>query len=294
MYPILKTFIHEAYSRRLMAMQLRNTVGQQGYVNQNICNILDINSKEDTNNNTNVTVLVVAAAMMPARLPGGNTFAATTASMITADVTAAINQLSVNQTAIVQHIAAMNISPPQACAALAFNLPPGIHSVSIPTQNGYAGGSFNQGRGNTQTREFRGGRRSGQGERGDQDRNPFATHMANLGCGRAQHLPQLGGFHGAAIPATGFPGATISPPMQPLQKKNTNYSNIYKRYTYWNVCFLCGFDIKDGHTSQTCPFLKANHKTGCMCKNAQQFIAAGYDPSTKGMHKSVLSTARYN
>jgi hypothetical protein len=31
-YPILKTFIHEAYSRRLTAMQLRNTVGQQGYV----------------------------------------------------------------------------------------------------------------------------------------------------------------------------------------------------------------------------------------------------------------------
>jgi hypothetical protein len=34
--PILKTFIHEAYSRRLTAMQLRNTAGQQGYVNQNI------------------------------------------------------------------------------------------------------------------------------------------------------------------------------------------------------------------------------------------------------------------
>jgi hypothetical protein len=29
MYPILKTFIHEAYSRCLTAMQLRNTVGQQ-------------------------------------------------------------------------------------------------------------------------------------------------------------------------------------------------------------------------------------------------------------------------
>ncbi len=43
MYPILKTFIHEAYSRRLMAMQLRNTAEQQGYVNQNIYNILDIN-----------------------------------------------------------------------------------------------------------------------------------------------------------------------------------------------------------------------------------------------------------
>jgi hypothetical protein len=30
MYPALKTFIHEAYTRRLTAMQLRNTVGLQG------------------------------------------------------------------------------------------------------------------------------------------------------------------------------------------------------------------------------------------------------------------------
>jgi hypothetical protein len=29
-------------------------------------------------------------------------------------------------------------------------------------------------------------------------------------------------------------------------------------------------------------------------QNAQQFIAVGYDQSTKGMHKSVLPTARYN
>ncbi len=66
MYPILKTFIHEAYSRCLTAMQLRNTAGQQGYVIQNIYNILDIDGKEDTNDNTTVTVSAVAAAMMPA------------------------------------------------------------------------------------------------------------------------------------------------------------------------------------------------------------------------------------
>jgi hypothetical protein len=117
MYPIMKTFIREAYSSRLMAMKLRNTAGQQGYVKQNIYNILDINGKEDTNNNTTATVPLVAAAMAPAGVPGGSTFAATTASLIAADVTATIIQLSANQTAIMQHIAAMNISPPQAIAA---------------------------------------------------------------------------------------------------------------------------------------------------------------------------------
>jgi hypothetical protein len=108
--------------------------------------------------------------------------------------------------------------------------------------------------------------------------------MANLGHRRVQHPPQLGGSHGAAVPTTGFPGAAIPPPMQPPQKRKANYSNIYKRYNNWNVCFWCGFDIEDGHTPQTCLFQKANHQKGYMCKNAQQFIAAGYDPSTKGMH----------
>jgi hypothetical protein len=84
-------------------------------------------------------------------------------------------------------------------------------------------------------------------------------------------------------------------PMQPLQQqRNANYSNIYTRYNNWNVCFSCGFNIKDGHTLQSCPFQKVNHQTGFTCKNVQQFIAAGYDPCTKGMHKLVLPTAQYN
>ncbi len=35
MYPALKTFIHKAYTRCLMAMQLRNTAGLQGYAPNN-------------------------------------------------------------------------------------------------------------------------------------------------------------------------------------------------------------------------------------------------------------------
>jgi hypothetical protein len=253
-YPILKMFIHEAYSRCLTTMQLRNTVGQQGYVNQNIYNILDIDGKEDTDNNTTITVPAVAAAMETAGVPGGSTFAPTTASIIAAKVMTAINQLSANQMAIMQHIAAMNISPPQTIAAPAFNVPP-IHSVSISTQHGYAGGSFNQGRSNAQNRQRWGGRRGGHSGHGKRGQNPFATHMANMGRGTAQHPPPLGGFHGTAVPNTGFPGAAIPPPMQPPQKqRNANYSNIYKSYNNWNVCFSCGFDIVDGHNLQTCPF----------------------------------------
>ncbi len=34
---------------------------------------------------------------------------------------------------------------------------------------------------------------------------------------------------------------------------NAPYSNTTKRYANWNACFLCGFDLEDNHTSQTCP-----------------------------------------
>jgi hypothetical protein len=56
-YPALKTFTHEAYTHCLMALQLRNTMGQQGYVpnnNQNMYNVL--NESYDTNSGTEGTV----------------------------------------------------------------------------------------------------------------------------------------------------------------------------------------------------------------------------------------------
>jgi hypothetical protein len=51
-YPLLKTFIHEAYARRLTSIQMQNTAGDWGYVQQNMYNTLDINGAEDTNDDT--------------------------------------------------------------------------------------------------------------------------------------------------------------------------------------------------------------------------------------------------
>jgi hypothetical protein len=93
-YPILKTFIHEAYSRRLTAMQLRNTAGQQGYVQQNMYNILEVNGGEDTDDDTVVMVQTVAAATATAGGSMiGSSYAAMSATTITAKVTAALSQL---------------------------------------------------------------------------------------------------------------------------------------------------------------------------------------------------------
>ncbi len=68
------------------------------------------------------------------------------------------------------------------------------------------------------------------------------------------------------------------------------YSNIVKQYANWSVCFLCGFDMENGHTSKMCPWQLqcANHQEWYDRANANQYIAAGYNACTKAMHKSQL------
>ncbi len=107
-YPALKTFIHEAYTRRLTALQLRNTTGRQGYVpnnNQNTYNVL--NEGYDTDSGTKGTgatqtapITQTAAMTMESTL--GNTYGAT----IPSEISNAINQLAANQTAIMTQMAA--------------------------------------------------------------------------------------------------------------------------------------------------------------------------------------------
>ena len=99
-------------------MQLQNTAGQQGYVQQNMYNILDVNGGEDTADNTVMTVQTAAAVTATA---GGSTigsnYAAMNVATITAKVKAAINQLLANQQQIIQQMAAMKVNSPQQSIA---------------------------------------------------------------------------------------------------------------------------------------------------------------------------------
>jgi hypothetical protein len=92
-----------------------------------------------------------------------------------------------------------------------------------------------------------------------------------------------------------YRGGTTQLPAAPgvqQQHRNLDFSNIYKVHNNWNVCIWCGFDIEDGHTSITCHFNKWNHQDLFTRENAQQFIEVGYNPCTKGMHKTVLPSRR--
>ena len=72
----------------------------------------------------------------------------------------------------------------------------------------------------------------------------------------------------------------------------TPTSSKDKRYSNMNMCFSCGFDVENGHTSLTCPqaWQHANHQEAYNRSNAQQYIDAGYDACTKAKHKTQLPT----
>ncbi len=139
-----------------------------------------------------------------------------------AKVTTAINQLSANQTAIMQQMAAMSFSPPPFIAVPAFNVPP-IQNVMIPKQQLFTGVWCNPGTGYAHgSGRCRGNGCGGCGGHGGQGRNPFANHMANLGCGLGQQMPKIGGFPRAAIPES------LPPPQLGMQCGRASHSNIYK------------------------------------------------------------------
>ena len=164
-YPALKTFIHEAYTRRLTALQLRNTTGTQGYApnnNQNMYNVF--NEPDGSDSDTDGTVMTQNA-------PTTDTAALTTGSTLTnanTEITKAINQLAANQQSIMTQMAALsfNHAPvvPPTQAATNFHVPP-IQLLNIPPFAGQTTTGFNAGTGYNGGNGGRGGGR-GRGRGG--------------------------------------------------------------------------------------------------------------------------------
>ncbi len=99
-----------------------------------------------------------------------------------------------------------------------------------------------------------GGRRGGHGRGGRANfgtntggrnaRTPFANFVSRGGQGGLLPIDGGGGRGGGAVPFAQQTRPRNAAPM---------CSNIIKTYSNWNVCFSCGFDVEDGHTSKTCP-----------------------------------------
>jgi hypothetical protein len=121
--PGLKTFVHEAYTRRLQSLALRTTTGQQGYVpgGNNMFNVLsEQEDKEDINTVDDETTVKQTAALTTSSTLG-NTYGG--AATIALEITMAINQLAVNQLAIQQQMAAMMFTAPPPPQTRSFTSP---------------------------------------------------------------------------------------------------------------------------------------------------------------------------
>ena len=90
-YPALKLFMHKAYGRRLTAMALRSTWGQNEYYNQMMYSVFAKENGNESDNNP-VTTITHTAALMAA--PSSTSTTKSTA--ISAKVATAINQLLAN------------------------------------------------------------------------------------------------------------------------------------------------------------------------------------------------------
>jgi hypothetical protein len=86
------------------------------------------------------------------------------------------------------------------------------------------------------------------------------------------------------------PGMGLAPFYTPqLSIHQQPFSNTVKCFANWNVCYSCGFDLENGHTSITCPahLCKASHDIYFMRQNVQQYIDLGH-PCCTNKHRATL------
>eukprot|EP00804_Cyclotella_cryptica_P011139 CCRYP_020834-RA/>CCRYP_020834-RA protein AED:0.37 eAED:0.22 QI:0/0/0/0.66/1/1/3/0/880 len=81
-----------------------------------------------------------------------------------------------------------------------------------------------------------------------------------------------------AVPPAPSAGGYIPPPTIPSTGTidKPAFSNTTKYYNNWNMCYSCGWDVPQWHTSQTCNNRVPGHQEGCNRANAQAYMTAGH------------------
>ena len=144
LYPGLKTFIHEAYKRRLTTISLHNTAGSLGYVGNNANAFAGISSTtgEDTNDDDATTVTQAAAAATTGSTLGNTHTTTGTSASFPAEVSAAIQQLAANQTAIMQQFTAFTVNNQPPPTRSNVQVPP-VTNINVPQQQSNSTEGFN-------------------------------------------------------------------------------------------------------------------------------------------------------
>jgi hypothetical protein len=106
---------------------------------------------------------------------------------------------------------------------------------------------------------------------------------AHGGRGRGTPMPPPIPYVGTNIP---YIPAGVNPP-----QRNPGFSNIVKAYANQNVCYLCGFDVEDWHTSATCNQKKPGHQDIFTCSNYMEYKRTNHPFSQKAMHKTMYPSS---
>jgi hypothetical protein len=77
----------------------------------------------------------------------------------------------------------------------------------------------------------------------------------------------------------------------PLQQQYLKYSNIIKTFANQNVCYTCGFDVEDWHTSATCNRKKPGHQDGFAHSNYMEYAPANHPFCRKAMNKTMYPSS---
>ena len=269
----LRPFIQEAYQRRLTSGTITSAQGEFAQNNRFAGLATDVDSDDDT--------AETIAGTINSHMANLTAQTAATINEHATQTNASLQQLAANTTQIHQQQQAMM----NQMAMWTMNNgtqaggPAQQTSARPPTQiyQPAALPQYQQGYNNT-PQQF-GGRGGTAGGRGGGSRGGRARR------GRGRGTPQ------GHIPPMPYVGGTQLVPYVPGGQQQSNQPNTTKYFSNHNVCFSCGFDVEDWHTSATCPRKKQGHQDGFTRANYMQYEHAGYPFCKKAMHKMVYPLA---
>jgi hypothetical protein len=299
-WPNLCPFIQEVYQRCLTSGQM--TTSQGGYTSPNhFAAFANATDKEVLDNDTAETITTTINSHMA-------NLSAQTAASLDANATqinASLQQLATNnaqlhqqQQLMMQQMAMLttNANTPRNNTYMA---PPTQIYAPLPIQ-GYQQQSFYHPRG-----DGRGGGCSqptqiyapppipghqqqsfyhpcGDGRGGGRSRGGRACHTCGgSGCGIP--MPPIVPLATNVIP---YIPAGFNPPQQ-----NQRFPNIIHFFVNQNVCYTCGFDVEDWHTSATCNKKKPGHQDGFTRSNYMEYEHANHPFCCKAMHMTMYPSS---
>ncbi len=183
-YPAFKTFFHEAYNRKLNALDLQTTLSALGYApTHNMYNVLGIEDDDSDMVGSTATHYAAAATGVAttASITLGDTFAASgihpgLIAAINQSIAPAFNQVVQNQNVLQHQIAVMSLTQTPPLQAPPAYVQPPIQQVAFPMPQSYQPrmqqqpshqtNAYGQGQQNFSHGRGGGGRGSGQGVRG--------------------------------------------------------------------------------------------------------------------------------